>query len=157
MLAGLSIYELQKKVEEQNLSAKMECFTHDSSDTDIRIKDTLSYLKLLDYACVEYIKEEFGVPMAIDIEIGVSNNKMISLDDIKIDNNKLKAGFKGTKDSLLLLKEQLERYNVSLSFEVEKEDEVKLSSEQLFLTKSAYAKDIGSSYIKVSGDLLMEF
>lgn len=157
MLGGLSIYTLQKLIEQHSLSTKIECFTHDSCDSDVRVKDLHKYLTLLDTACVDYIKEEFGVPMKIDIEIGTSNNQMIGLDDIEFDDYTLVAKFGGTESAFNALRDRLSTNGVKVDYKVNDEKEVLSSSEKLFLTKSAYARDIGSSYKSLSGEIKLEF
>ena len=112
---------------------------------------------MLPSSCVDYINEEFGVPMEIDIEIGVSNNKMIELKHPQITDNVIECGFGGTKSSMEELCNRLTENGVTVSYEIEKEEEKILSIEGMFLTKSAYASDMGSSYVKLGGTMRMEF
>lgn len=157
MLSGLAMNQFQKRIEKDDLSVKIECFTHDSCDSDLRIKDLLPVLKLLPEVSIDYIMEDFGIPMKIDYEIGVSNNKMLELEDTEIKGNIINTGFKGKKSSLLELINKFEENGVKTSHTIEESEDKILSIEQIFLTQTAYASALGKPYSQVEGHLTLEF
>ena len=152
-LAGLALYELQKCIEEDNLSVKLECFTHDSCDADLRLKDLIKTLLILPKASTEFLEKTYNIPMKIDYAIGVSNNKMVELTDTKITGNSIKSHFHSTEESIKLLKTQIEKNGGILTYEVKKTKDAMISIRDLFLTTNAYAKSLGKAYSVVSGEL----
>lgn len=157
MVAGLAIYEIQKELERLELTAKLECFTHDSGDLDFQVKDIITILDFLPKMAVEYPKNIFDLPMEIDFEIGVSNNKMVELSEVVRDGNKLTANFSGKRESLDLLLERLENNGIKLEYTIDSEKEEVSSIDELFLTKRAFASSLGKPFTKVSGNLVLQF
>ncbi|NNK81911.1 MAG: hypothetical protein HKO92_02185 [Flavobacteriaceae bacterium] len=152
-LAGLGMEELQSKIEEFNLSTKLECFTHDSCDADLRIKDLIRTMELVKSTSVDYLLEQYNIPMKIDMGIGVSNNKIVELSDININDNVIKAEFEGTQESLTLLKNKIENNNGKLEYSIEESKESIISIKDLFLTTNAYAQSMGKPFTNLKGEL----
>lgn len=153
LLAGLAIEEFQEMIEEEGLSAKLECFTHDSGEADLRANDLFKVLEILPIASVDYLEKEHDVLMKIDYDIGVSNNKMVNLEDAVVTENSIEAGFKGKKVALDLLKERLAASGITLTYEVEESEEQMISVKALFVTTNAYAIDTGKKFEVLKGTL----
>jgi DNA polymerase I-like protein with 3'-5' exonuclease and polymerase domains len=153
-LAGLAMEEFQRHIERESLSTKLECFTHDSCDADLRLRDLIKTLKLLPVASVEYLRDEYKIPMKVDVGIGVSNNKIVELHAIDIlDDRSLTCEFEGKEEALNELKDKIERNGGSLEYEVKKSKEGMISIRDLFVTTNAYAKAMGTPYKTLSGNL----
>ena len=157
LVAGLCMYEIQKKIEELGLSTKLECFTHDSCDMDLQVKDLIEVLDFLPDLALTYPEKEFDLPMAIDFEIGVSNNKMVELHNVVREGNMLKADFSGKRESLNLLLDKFEENGVVLNYKITEETEKMASIEEIFVTKRAYASALGKPYKSTSGKLELTF
>lgn len=152
-LAGLAMEEFQREIENESLSVKLECFTHDSCDADLRIKDLLKTLEILPKASVDYLDREYGVPMKIDYAIGVSNNKMIELENMEIKDNLIHSHYEASEESVVLLKKQIEKFGGKVDYTIQDSKEELISIENLFTTTNAYAKAIGTPFKVLSGDI----
>lgn len=153
LLAGIGMVELQEKIEEENLSAKLECFTHDSADIDLKIKHLIRTLELLPETSIDYLKNKYDIPMKIDIAIGVSNNRMIDLEDIQIKDNIIRAMFSGTEEALHLLRDRVSKNSSELTYKIHETKEKVISIDDLFITTNAYAKALGKPFTVVEGSL----
>ena len=152
-LAAVAMAEFQSYIEKEDLSVKIECFTHDSCDADLRIPDLRRTLEILPEASVGFLESEYGIPMKLDYAIGVSNNKMVELSEAKVEGNRITANFEAQEESLYLLKDKLETYGGVVEFEVHESKDQIISIKDLFVTTNAYAKAMGTPFKMLEGQI----
>lgn len=88
-VAGMCIYNLWKKLQgpqNSDILAIPGTFTHDSSDWEVRPDFIPRFFKLANETAVDDVYRDYGVAMAIDFEIGISQNHMMGVENAKFIN-----------------------------------------------------------------------
>ena len=163
-VAGLALARTASWIRDNGYMSKMFCFTHDSSDMDTPIEETLELCTVIPEIAEEEPRKEFGIPVAIDIEMGVNGSEMIEFKGI--DGNrlvtktntgyKIHGKFEGKKSSIDLLLPRLQKSCPNVEFQVEKEKESYRSWSEMFELKGAYTQDFGNTTIKQEGIIVGE-
>lgn len=152
-LAALGIFKLWETVQKLKISAIPTCFTHDSSDWEVDVRQLLPFLSILKASKVKYIRDKYSVPVNIDYEIGLNQGQMISLSNEIKERNKIQYSFKCEKsiffNTLDILKKS---YDIEYTIEEEKEEYQSLSD--LFLPKRAFSRYLGSTQVFISGIII---
>ena len=161
-VAGISSSRLNQYLLSQGMKSKIFSFTHDSSDIDTPGDEFLSLCKLIPEFSENLLYDMFGIPASIDLEVGVSNYRAVSLEKVNDSyvesrDGKLlmKCKFKSRKGDLQAAIEKLgDSYDIS--YAVEKEEETNVGMSELFLTRRAYSLDIGKTFLTQEGDLIIK-
>jgi hypothetical protein len=157
-LAGLGGYYLSKYIRDEELSARVDCFTHDSSDIDCQIFDLPKVFSALSKCVVDKVVEEFKIPIKAEYEIGLSGDQMVGLKNFIADGPVICTGFHETKRTALdLLDDRLSCYGVKTEIVIDSDVEIVQSLGGLFITKGAYSLGLGKSHKLVSGKMKLNF
>jgi hypothetical protein len=157
MLAGLGIHYFAEYCRDNNLSTRVDCFTHDSGDLDTQIRDIPKILSVLPSTAMDRIAQEFEIPVKTDFEIGLSGNTMIGLKGMHVDGDMVSSEFEGRSADVESFIDRLHLYGVKSAVKIEREKTVYKSMEELFLPKRAYSMDFGASYKAVEGYFELDF
>lgn len=151
--SGACIYRSFKKM--KSLGLKVIDFQHDSSTFDFRCKDLITVLKVLPLTAEKEPQDAWGVPITIDIEIGVRGNSLVHLDDIQVseDMNSFHAEFSGDRVSLEDVVKRLRDSDYDVQLDVTSQEEEMIKMNELFLTRRAYNMNIGQLREKIKGTL----
>jgi uracil-DNA glycosylase family 4 len=157
MMAGLGIYYMTEYCRDNDLPARIDCFTHDSADIDTPLRDIPRILTALPRNAMDRIQQEFDIPVKTDFEVGLSGNSIIKLKNLQVEDNLVTSGFKGELKSLDKLMDRLELYGVKAARKIDKEGVEYKSMKNLFLPKTAYSMKFGTSYKVVEGSMELDF
>jgi DNA polymerase family A len=157
MLAGLGIYYMTEYCRDNNLSTRIDCFTHDSGDIDTQVCDLPRLFTVLPMNAVDRIRDEFDIPVKTDFEIGLSGNSMIGLKEVKVEDTFMTSKFEGHQENLNNLLSRLNLYGVKTSLKIDKDKTEHKSMKDLFLPKKGYSMDAGTSYKVIEGSMELDF
>src|SRR5215213_10978802 len=112
MIAGLGVYYMTEYCRDNGISARVDCFTHDSGDLDVQIRDLPKVLTVLPRNSMDRMEEEFDIPVKTDFEVGLSGNRMIKLSKMKVAGDLVSSGFKGKSEDVESFMDRLKLYGV---------------------------------------------
>lgn len=158
-IAGMCIWNLWDKLQKPenfDILAIPGTFTHDSSDWEIRPDFLPRFFKLANETAVDDVYRDFGVAMAIDFEIGISQNHMMEVEDAKfIDENGIEGlEFKFTchEDTFQKIIDRLKKYwlvDVNI-----KKTKIKIDTlANAFKTRQGFSLNTGIEQKVFSGDI----
>jgi uracil-DNA glycosylase len=157
-LAGIGEYYLLEYLRDKEMSARVDCFTHDAGEVDLQIADIPRIISVLPRFVIDNVVEEFNIPIKADYEIGISGNRMVKLKDVVIDGAVVCSSFNGTKRTALDdLGSKLTCYGVKVEVTVDNETEVAHSMSELFLAKGAYSLSLGQKERIATGKMKLDF
>ena len=145
-IAALSIWHLNQEIRKRKLRALIDCFTHDSTDIDVAKDSLFPLLEILRPHSVDKVREAFQVPVEIETEIGVSGNRMLSLE--KIEGSTLTLS--GRLRDLSALKERMQA-----RFSLEKLWTERVPLEIMFSPKSSWCRDYGKEVEFARGEMTL--
>lgn len=158
-LAALGIKGLSDYFLEIGSPAKIDCFTHDSSDMDVPIRDLFDIMVALPDIAVERPKERYGIPMKIDVDWAPSGDHPLELTSREVDLEKrtFSSTFEGKKEGFEELLRRLEGCGVKVDYTIEKEFSKGVTQAELFITRRAFSLDIGKEIPYVEGHWTLDF
>lgn len=167
MAVTLSRIQRMSKSEKQQFLYKLFGFTHDSTDIDTPITEALMVLKELPRLGEQLPREEWNLPVEVDIEIGISGNKMMVVEAIGDqplvwedgDDLVMHCEFGGgdedggSPEAVSELVRMFKENGGEVECEITKEGNKYTSLRDLFMTRRAYSLDIGHTKKVVWGHL----
>lgn len=144
-IAGLGINRVNKEAFERCLPINVFGFTHDAGDFDFVVKYLFEFFDILHRRMELDIDSEFNIPVKIDIEMGVSGDKML---EFKIDSKskyELHTHVEGTQEALTKFRNLLNVAKISHTCKITDEKEEFMSNQQLFMKKRAFSERLGTS------------
>lgn len=144
-IVGLSIYMVQKALRREGVRAATFGFTHDSGDIDVHPSGLVKVLRILPILAEKYPSERFGVPVSIDIAIGVRGNSQIEIKNVKTydGDTGFEAKFEGEDSSLEMLIKTLEAERWKVDVDIQDTVDRYTEMKELFITRRAYTHYIG--------------
>ena len=155
-LAALGIYHTARDMYQKNVPLSVYCFQHDAGGYDTRcqwIKEVLRSVKLnMDVN----VREKFGLPVAVDFEVGVTGGAMVEL-GLKSDvyDDVLEFGVSGTQTNLDSLRSVLDVGEVDYSIEITDSSSKYVSMTDLYTNGKGYAMNYGSTIVNQEGKLIL--
>jgi hypothetical protein len=149
-LAAHSIFLLYHKARKMGMKAAPLVFTHDSCDWDIEIADVLPFLDLMQNTMVGYLKAAFGIPAAIDWEIGIHQNFTMELEK-KGENT---YHFSCPTPTFELIIDRMKTH-FDVEYEISKTKDNYSSLTELFLTRRAFSRYLGETVSQYEGTLTL--
>jgi uracil-DNA glycosylase family 4 len=158
VLAGLGINYMREYLRQNNMTSRIDLFTHDSGDIDAQIADVPRIVSMIPETSVKKIYDEFGISVKTDVEIGITANTGIELSGYTSNGNGIINGkFKAKKPALLAVIDKLERHNVRCTYDIKESEIEKSSVKDLFKAKKAYSIDIGNPKEILKGSISLDF
>lgn len=158
-LAAMGIKGLSDYFLEVGSPAKIDCFTHDSSEIDTPICDVYEIMKAIPEIAVKRPRTTYGIPMKVDIDWSIYGDHAIEMSKIEFDDGTktIKMEFEGKKKGFDILVERLRDCGVKVDFEITKESQKGVSMKELFITRRAFSLDIGKKLPYVEGTMSCNF
>jgi uracil-DNA glycosylase family 4 len=158
VLAGLGIYYMSEYTLDQDMSARIDCFTHDAADLDVQIADLPKIISALPRYVIDKVVEEFNIPIKAEYEIGVSGDQMVELKNAVVDGPIISSEFHESKQTAVeALDSRLSAYGVKTYITVDEEVESVRSMGELFIARGAFALSLGQSRKLVTGKMRLDF
>lgn len=105
---------------------------------------------------VDYISKRFGIPAAIDWELGVDQNRTIELDETSRPSDiERHFKFSGTQQAFDAVMDRL-KTKFKVDYEITKTKDKYNTMMELFITRRAFSKYLGETISSVSGNLKLE-
>lgn len=157
-VAGVSIYRVIKSLQKSGLKARGFGFTHDSGDIDLECSSLIKLLKVLPELAEKAPLEKWGVPVSIDIGIGVNGNAIADLEDIEVESDLsgFKCKFEAHENVVDSLIKRLTDANLKAEVSNVKSELDYWDNKELFITRRAYSMYIGEARNKLKGDLIVK-
>jgi hypothetical protein len=157
-LAGLGAYYINEFLKDNNMTSRVDCFTHDSDDIDAQIADVPKILSVLPKYAVTELVREFDLPIKTDFEIGISGDESVELKESRVEGPLVEAKFHDSKKTAVeSLEKRLSKYGVKCEIKVEEEVPNLRSMSELFVSRRAYALAMGETRMLVSGHMKLDF
>ena len=154
-IAGYAIWNVYEHCQKEGIEAIPQCFIHDSSDWDVRLKDLVRFIKAVNKCAVDDIVTEFDIPMKIDFEIGINLNFTMHLENPEFTENGVKFDFKCPE---IFYKKLIKRLQIAYTIKGEMSDsktEVE-SWANIFVTKRPYSMYLNRPIEIYAGNLILE-
>lgn len=153
-LAAVGIWNTYEEFKRKNLRAIPVGFTHDASDIEFIVDDLFEVQDTVRAIAVDRVKEELGVPVAIDMEYGIHQDSMMEMDLIRQTDNSRTYNFKCPLHTLDPIIQRL-----SIGFEVAHEvgstSDKYNSLMELFITRRAFSRYLGSKIEIGKGEITL--
>ena len=157
-LAALGAYYILQYIRANEMTARIDCFTHDSIDMDAQIADLPTIISVLPKYAITELVNEFGLPIKTDFEIGISGDEPVELKKTHVEGNILTAEFHDSKQTALQkIEKRFTKFGVKCDITVEKTEDNLRSMGELFATKGAFSLSIGQHRTLLSGKLSFDF
>lgn len=155
-LAAFAIWDLYIKCQARNIGAIPVGFTHDASDQDVLVKDLFPFIDTMYECAVDSVGKRFGIPAAIDWELGVDQNRTIELSETARHSlTSREFTFSGTQHSFDAVMERL-KTKYTVDYEITKTKSKYNTMMELFITRRAFSRYLGETIDSVSGNLKLE-
>lgn len=155
IIAGYGIWELYDRCRRLNIKSIPTLFTHDAAIFELYIPHLFSFIPLMNYVAEDFLWNKFNVPVKIDWEIGLSENKMMKLGDEKREKG-IEYTFKCNKSSFGNIVDRLKKF-YSVEYVITKEESSLQSMEDLFLPKRAFSEYLGTIQTILKGEIRFNF
>jgi uracil-DNA glycosylase family 4 len=152
-LAAVGINRLNRAAFNKKMRVRAYGFTHDAMDVDLDALYLFEFFALLQEHMQDGLVNEFGIPVKIEAEIGVTGNHMIEFEVEDRNEAFIEAKIKGTKDSLEQLENRLTSAGLSVNIETTGSTIEFVSRENLFMEKRAFSENMGQSHEKIKGKI----
>jgi uracil-DNA glycosylase family 4 len=152
-LAAIGINRFNRAAFSQKLPIFTYGFTHDAMDVDFDTVYLFEFIDLLQTHMQEGLVSEFGIPVKIECEMGVTGNHLLEFEVEHKDEAIIRAEIKGSGQSLEGFKQRLVLAGFDVSMEVKGSSQEFVSRQNLFAEKRAYSANLGTSYEKVEGEI----
>ena len=154
-VAGYGIYNTAEALYNLGVVSNFEAFTHDSIDLEARCEDILKITDTMIEHMEKGINSEFGLPVKVDYEIGLSGNKMLGLDIEELDPDHLVASFSAKVDDYEEISNYLKaKLGEKVEFEVSGETKKQYHPKRdIFANKRAYSLVFGTNYETLNGKI----
>jgi len=86
-IAGVIMYKLCEYIHINKMKSKPFCFIHDSIEIDFHPDETFQLIEKIIWLFNEFPLQEFGVPVACDVPIGMSMGQEIEVEHLVSTNN----------------------------------------------------------------------
>jgi uracil-DNA glycosylase family 4 len=157
-LAGIGEYYLMEYLRDKEMSARVDCFTHDSGELDTQIADLPAIISVLPKLVIDNVVKEFKIPIKAEYEIGVSGGQMVELKDAVVDGPVICSKFKESKlKAVSALENKLTTYGVKCEVVIDKETETTRSMGELFIARGAFNLAFGQKEKVVEGNMKLDF
>lgn len=146
LVAGTSMYELSEVIDKSEIETYPFGFVHDAYDDTIPVDYLLEYLDTQRYIMQWKIREDIGMPMSIDQEIGPNALWMSHLSVVSRSDDRVRIKLKGDKmgqDLLLEKFKKSKRFTIE-NFEIGKSETSYVSWEELFTVGKALKNTWGN-------------
>lgn len=143
-LAALGAMDLFDEIKKYKLQAIPFMFQHDAIDWEVKIKHFVYFMRLANKIAVMDIRKKWNTPMAIDFEVGINQNFMLSMENPVFENGGVEFEFECAYKYFDKIVGKLKSYWV-LDYEITKEKDKKESMDELFKTKRAFSMYIGEN------------
>jgi hypothetical protein len=159
-LAALAAAETSDYLRSKEFKSVLYGFTHDCHETDVYPPELFTMLEQIPAISEDYLFNEFGLPVKIDVEMGGSLNSLVEFKRAKgnlsyFDGDKVVASLEGTRGDVDALVERLGKTHRVRTWD-DKVSEKLLSAKTLFSIKGCYYSDIGKMVEKKSCKVELE-
>ena len=103
----------------------------------------------------DFIRQKFNVPVKIDWELGVHQDGMMELHEEKRDEKSRTYKFHCNERTVTKIMDLL-KTNFKVEYEITKKSSEMESLMELFITKRAFSRYLGTERTDVSGNLYIE-
>lgn len=152
MMAGCTIYEIKKFIDENNLKSKVILFVHDSIEVDIHPDELLMISSKIIPLMNDYPLDEFGIPAKADLALGASIGQEITVTNLECNDTYTEGTMEMEcyEDEFLPLMERWQRAYKSVTWEdIEEPKVVNESWSGIWLAHKAMSKFYGKDRLKI--------
>lgn len=156
-LTGLAIWAMWEECQRQRLKAFPQWFVHDSTTWDVEARRFIDFAHIVNTRAIGMINDDFGIPMRIDFEIGVSKKKLMGISNLEIaeDLKSCKFEFECTEKSFPLITDRLGKF-FTLESEIKGEKEVIDSWSTMFKPKGVFTLDKNKPVKHLEGEITLK-
>ena len=145
-MAGFVLSKANDYLLERNMKSKTILFIHDSLEFDVHPYEMIELAEYLIKSMNEIPLKEFGVPMKIDLALGVSMGQEVEMSDLKVSDDKrsCECTIEGSMEDFDLLIDNWKEVYSSVEFEdLEEPEEIYIPKGNLFISKVAISRKLG--------------
>jgi uracil-DNA glycosylase family 4 len=158
VLAGLGEFYMMEYFRDEEMSARVDCFTHDSGEVDTQVADLPKIISVLPRYVIDKVVNEFNIPIKAEYEIGVSGDQMVELKNSIVDGPIIMSEFHESKKTALdALDSKLSNYGVKTEITIDNEIDSVRSMGELFIARGAFALSLGQSRKLATGKMKLDF
>lgn len=149
-VTGWSCWQNVKAIRKHNLRVCSFNFQHDSQDNDAHGKDVFKSLYLSKKTMETLPRERFGIPVKIDMELGVRNNSAGGVKNLLLskDGKEVEFDFEIRGDAVDEIINHIEYHWKIRKMNLTSEEPDPLPFSELFLARRAFSTDIGKEIVK---------
>lgn len=149
-IAAYGIWMLYETFLKKGINAIPIGFTHDSCDLEVKVSTLFEYLDAMHDVAVTKIRKMFGVPVAIDWELGTDLANMIEFKEISRSNKSRLFEFKGRGTNFDDVVQRLSSH-YTVKYKVTDHESEYNSMQELFVARRAFSRYVGVNIPTVKG------
>ena len=145
-VAGYVLSKANDYLLDNNMKSKTILFIHDSLEFDVYPYEMLDLADYLIHKMNDIPMQEFGVPMKIDLALGVSMGQEVEMSNLELSDDKKSCTcvIEGLEEDFdLLVKNWKDVYSVVEWEDIEEPSEIYIPKGNLFLAKVAISHKLG--------------
>lgn len=145
-VAGYVLSKANDYILDNNMRSKTILFIHDSLEFDVYPYDMLDLADYLIHKMNDIPMQEFGVPMKIDLALGVSMGQEVEMSNLELSEDKRSCTcvIEGLEEDFdLLVENWKDVYSVVEWEDIEEPSEIYIPKGNLFLAKVAISHKLG--------------
>lgn len=145
-MAGFVLSKANDYLLERDMKSKTILFIHDSLEFDVHPYEMIEFAAYLIRSMNEIPLKEFGVPMKIDLALGVSMGQEVEMSDLVVsdDMRSCECTIEGSlEDFDLLVDNWKDVYSVVEWEDLEEPEEIYIPKGNLFISKVAISRKLG--------------
>ena len=154
-LAAIGINRFNRAAFSKKLPILSYGFIHDALDADFDTSCLFEFVDLIQKHMQEGIVREFRIPIQIECELGVTGNQLLKFEVESRSDLNIEAKIEGSITSLKGFKNQLIAAGFGVEIEIIGNSKEFVSRENLFAEKRAYSANMGNSYDKIKGKIIV--
>jgi len=160
-LAAVCLNRVDRYLRENNYRSRLFGFTHDAGEIDTAPDELLGILSVLPELAEKFPESEWGLPVEIDVEIGVTGFQILTLKRDETGEYARREGdylivsakFSGIESAVLGMVESLKPHCEQCDLTIDDTEDEYTPIADLFVTKRGYSSHIGTTTRKVTGSL----
>jgi hypothetical protein len=154
-ITAIGINRVNKAAYRSGLPIRAFGFTHDAGDYDFKADYLFEFVSLLHYHMQDEMKEEFKIPVKVDMEIGVTGDHMLELELEEKNPEKIVSKVKGKQKALEDIQTVFDRVNMPYEIEIIKTKDKYFSLHDLFQPKRAFSAKLGKKLPEIEAHLTL--
>lgn len=152
-ITAVGINRVAKAAYKAKLPIRAFGFTHDAGDFDFRADYLFEFVSLLRYHMQDEMKEEFKIPVKVDMEIGVTGDTMLKLEFEEATSETIRAKVTGKQQALEDVKAVFDRMKIPYELEITKVKDKYFTLHDLFQPKRAFSAKLGKTLPQIEATL----